>query len=112
MGKKKKAKHKLPKKIAGVKIPKSLRKRGGGLVALAASPIGRAIIADVLVLMAERISGAKRTKRAVSHAGQEVADAGSHAGSAMLDVAESAVDVVRSVRSGKKSRGAEKHSKH
>lgn len=38
-------KGKLPKRVAGVKIPKPLRKRGEALIAQAQSPAGRAAIA-------------------------------------------------------------------
>ena len=41
-------KGKLPKRIAGVKIPKKLRKRGGPLYALMEKPMVRNVVADLL----------------------------------------------------------------
>ena len=51
--KQKKAKPgKLPKRIAGVKIPKDLRKSGDALIATAASPIGREVMMAGLASLA------------------------------------------------------------
>ena len=41
-------KGKLPKRIAGVKIPKKLRKRGGELAVLAQNPMVRNVLADLV----------------------------------------------------------------
>ena len=41
---------KLPKRIAGVKIPKKLRKRGGTLYALMDNPMVRNVVADILAV--------------------------------------------------------------
>lgn len=56
MGKKKdkKSKHTLPKRIAGVKVPKKLRKAGGS--ALASTPIVGEIIATSLIAAAAALS--------------------------------------------------------
>jgi hypothetical protein len=56
MGKKKdkKSKHTLPKRIAGVKVPKKLRKAGGS--ALASTPIVSEIIATSLIAAATALS--------------------------------------------------------
>lgn len=44
---------KLPKQIAGIKIPKELRKSGEALIATAASPVGRELLrAGVAAVMA------------------------------------------------------------
>lgn len=42
---------KLPKKIAGVKIPKELRKSGEALIATAASPVGREMLMTGIAAM-------------------------------------------------------------
>ncbi|HYF54211.1 MAG TPA: hypothetical protein VEA41_08125, partial [Salinarimonas sp.] len=97
MGKKTKAK-KLPKRVAGVKIPKKLRKQGGGLVALLESPTGRAIAADALIAIAGALAGNRATREAVVGAGQDAVDAGAAAadrtGDAMRGVAEVATDLM------------------
>ena len=77
---------KLPKRIAGVKIPKKLRKRGAPLYDLMNQPLVRNIVADVLAagLLAAadamskqpkvRKSG-KKAKRAAAEAGEATAEA-------------------------------------
>lgn len=57
MAKKKSA---TPKKIAGVKIPKALRKPGKKLQAMTASPFAREIVAAALVAAAGAIASNKR----------------------------------------------------
>jgi hypothetical protein len=90
MGKKAKAK-KLPKTIAGVKIPKKLRKQGGGLVSLLESPTGRAIAADALIAVAGALAGNRTTRKAVLETGGDVVGAG---GDAVRGVAEVATDIM------------------
>jgi hypothetical protein len=53
---------KLPKKIAGVKIPKKLRKSGGALIEMANTPAGRELIAAGLVAAGTAL--AAKTKQA------------------------------------------------
>ncbi|HEY8566839.1 MAG TPA: hypothetical protein VIL65_15185 [Beijerinckiaceae bacterium] len=74
--------NKLPKTIAGVKIPKSLRKLGP-LGQLMDHPLGREILADALIaaagaaaaaLVKHRPSGAQ-----LAQAGEQVAEAGEKA---------------------------------
>jgi hypothetical protein len=97
MGKKAKAK-KLPKTIAGVKIPKKLRRQGGGLMALLESPSGRAIAADALIAVAGALAGNRTTRNAALDAGQGAVEAGAHAvgrtGDAARGVAEVATDLM------------------
>ena len=58
----KKTQNYLPKRIAGVKVPKSVRK--GPLGELIASPEGPALIAEaVMVARAEQIKSDVKTKR-------------------------------------------------
>ncbi len=73
---------KLPKRIAGVKIPKKLRKRGGTLYALMDNPMVRNVVADMLAVgllaAADRISKQPKVKKAgkaAKHAAAETAEA-------------------------------------
>jgi hypothetical protein len=61
MAKKKNAK--LPKKIAGVKIPKKLRKSGGKLLTVANTPAGRELIAAGLVAAGTAIAAKAQKAR-------------------------------------------------
>jgi len=90
-------KAKLPKKIAGVKVPKKLRKGGGSLLALIESPIGRRVAADALIAVAGVLAGNDRTRGAVAAAGREVADAGEAAASGSADVARQVAEVATGV---------------
>ena len=61
----KKNKIKLPKQVAGVKIPREWRKGGEALIARAASPEGQAAIAKGLTVAAGFATmAAERTRRA------------------------------------------------
>jgi hypothetical protein len=97
MGKKAKA-TKLPKTIAGVKIPKKLRKKGGSLSQLLENPTARMIAADALIALAGALAGNRSTRLAVAGAGQDAVEAGAHAagrgGDAMRGVAEVATGLV------------------
>ena len=59
---------KLPKRIAGVKIPKKLRKRGGKVALLASNPMVRNVLADIiaagLLAAADAISKKPKVKKA------------------------------------------------
>jgi hypothetical protein len=84
MAKKKKSKKtKLPKSIAGVKIPKSLR--NGALGDFAQSRAGKIIIAEVVMALGALLAGheAKRgsaTRQALSETGEAVKAASEKAG--------------------------------
>ena len=73
------AKTKIPKRIAGVKLNKKLRKRGNELLALADTPQGRETIAMGLSMAAAAASVALRKRSdpgcapAAPHAAQDVA---------------------------------------
>ena len=82
---------KLPKRIAGVKIPKKLRKRGAPIYALMDNPMIRNVVADMLAVgllaAADRISKQPKVKKAgkaAKHAAVDTADA---AGSNVVDFA-------------------------
>jgi hypothetical protein len=64
------ARHKIPKRIAGVKVNKKLRKRGNELLAMADSPEGREKIAMGLSMAAAAASVAlrKRSEQAAAAA--------------------------------------------
>lgn len=55
---------KLPKKIAGVKIPKKLRKSGGKLIEAANTPAGRELLAVGLVAAGSALAKAQQKRRA------------------------------------------------
>ena len=71
-------KGKLPKRIAGVKIPKKLRKRGGPLYALMENPMVRNVVADLLAVgllaAADRISKQPKVKKTGKEAKSAAAD--------------------------------------
>jgi hypothetical protein len=84
-------KSKRSKSAAGVKVPKALRK-SGVLAALIDSPLGRQILADVLVASAGAAAAAltrhRPSMQQVGHAGEAVADAGVQAASGTKDLAQ------------------------
>ena len=85
---------KLPKRIAGVKIPKKLRKSGGRVQALMETPVIGHMVADLLAvgLLAAADSIAK--KPAVKKAGRKAKHAAADAGEATADAASaSAINV-------------------
>jgi hypothetical protein len=67
-----KNKVKVPKKVGGIKVPKLLRK-SGMVDTFLNSPLGRSILADVIVAAAGAAAGALARHRP---SGQQVADAG------------------------------------
>jgi hypothetical protein len=97
-----KAKIKLPKAIAGMKVPKPLRK-SAAVTSFLNDPLWRAVLADALVAAAgaaaatlaqHRPSGAQ-----VAHAGEMAVDAGGRAATATADTIRSAVGSLGSVAS-------------
>jgi hypothetical protein len=80
---------KIPKKIAGVKVHKQLRKSGRSLTDFMDTPLGREIVAAALTAIAGVLVGSKRTREVVGDAGQEVAHAGAKSTSAVGSVARS-----------------------
>ncbi|MBK1836572.1 hypothetical protein JHL17_04035 [Azospirillum sp. YIM B02556] len=94
MTKAKKAKLKLPKKIAGIKIPKQLRKPSGSLLAFLETAEGREIAAGALVAIAGALTGGGRIKKAAAEAGHQASQAGSTGGTIARDVVEAAVGAI------------------
>ena len=98
MAKKDKGKNKgkVPKTVAGVKVPKALRK---GLVgSLLDNPRAREILADVLLAAAGAAAAAlvkhRPTGRQVADAGEAVMDAGTGAATATRDAVRGAAGAV------------------
>lgn len=80
---KKKSKNQLPKKIAGVKVPKAVRR--GRFAELLTSRTGQALIAEALLGAGALAAGAKaadnpRVRRAAHDAKEKVTHAGGDAG--------------------------------
>jgi hypothetical protein len=77
---------KLPKRIAGVKIPKKLRKRGAPLYELMSHPMVRNIVADMLaaglLAAADTLGRSKPAKKAGKKAKRAAADASEATGEA------------------------------
>ena len=79
MGKKSKKakKDKLPKKIAGVKVPKEIRDAGGILFRIARDPNAREVaLAAVTAALAARKDSRKVANKAVGEAGEAMSAAG------------------------------------
>jgi hypothetical protein len=95
-----KSKTKIPKTVAGVKVPKALRK-SGWLDPLLADPQTREILADVLIAAAGAFAAAlvkKRPSPQQATATGEAADgAGAEAGSGARDLVQGAADAVAGV---------------
>ena len=81
-------KDKLPKRIAGVKIPKKLRKRGGKFYALLKNPLVADVISIALLAVADRIAKQPKVKKAGKKAKAAAADTAQAAGSNVIDFAD------------------------
>jgi hypothetical protein len=92
-----KGKTKLPKTVAGVTVPKRLRKPGKSLAGLFKSPLGREILAEALVAAAAALRRNRPSAGEVKGAGVAMAGAGASAAVGAKDVAQSAVGAVGSV---------------
>jgi hypothetical protein len=96
---------KLPKKIAGVKVPKELRKAGGKLAKLAEQPVAREIAFAALAAgLASRKETRKAAKKAAVEAGGEVADSANWVsaalGAAALEAGRRIVEVLDDGKGG------------
>ena len=80
-------KNRLPKRIAGVKLPKKLRKRGGQVFAFLDSPVISSIVAAGLLAAADSISRKPKVKKAGKKAKHAAADTAEAAGSNVIDFA-------------------------
>lgn len=86
---------KVPRSVAGVKVPKGWRKLGT-VTSFLNNPIARAVLAEALVAAAGAAATALARNRPsgaqVAQAGEAVADAGGQAVSTTSDIAKSAAD--------------------
>ncbi len=89
MAKKKKGKRKVPKNVAGVKVPKALRQ--GFMASFLEDPRTREILADVLMAAAGAAAAALVKNRP---SGQQVKEAGASAAGATRDVVQVAAERV------------------
>jgi hypothetical protein len=96
---------KLPKKIAGVKVPKELRKAGAGLAKLAEQPVAREIaLAALAAGLAARKDARKAAKKAAVETGGEIAEGAGWVsaalGAAALEAGRRIVDVIDGGKGG------------
>ena len=98
-----KSKAKTPKTIAGMKVPKALRK-SGWLAPLLADPQTREILADVLIAAAGAAAAALVKERPslqqVADTGAAVAETGVNVGIAARDLVQDAAHAAADVISG------------
>ncbi len=86
----------VPKKVAGVKVPKAVRK-SGSLSTLMNSGLGREILADALIAAAGAAAAALTRTRAAQTAGNAVAATGAEAASGANDAVQTAAGAVAGV---------------
>jgi hypothetical protein len=91
-----KTKSKLPKTIAGVKVPKALRK-SGAVRRLMASPLGREILAGVMIAAAAALAKQLPNVRQIARAGGTGAAANSPARTAAGALVEVVSDAARNI---------------
>ena len=90
----KRKKHKLPKRIAGVKIPKILRKSGNSLIRLAETPAGREILAEALVAIAGGLLGGRYIREHMAESDRDAAHIGPSGAVIGKEIARSAAEAV------------------
>lgn len=95
-GKSKNAKSGIPKKVAGVKVPKAVRE-SSSLATLFNSALSREIIADALIAAAGAAAAALTRSRAAKNAGNAAVDAGADAASIGSEFANTAAGAVANV---------------
>jgi hypothetical protein len=91
----KKADSGIPKKVAGVKMPKAVQ--GGAFATLFSSDLGREILADALIAAAGAAAAALTRTRAAKNAGSAAMDAGSTAASIGSELMQTAAGAVAGV---------------
>lgn len=81
---------KLPKRIAGVKIPKKLRKRAGPVYELISRPVVRNVLSNLiavgLIAAADAMAKSKPAKKAGKKARRAAAETGETAADRAIDV--------------------------
>lgn len=94
---------KIPKTVAGVKIPKTLRDTGKAAVKLAQNPVARELLSAGLIAAAAAVTANTRARKAVKQGGKDTADAlgeaatgaaqnASKLGTAIIDAAGNAAE--------------------
>jgi hypothetical protein len=110
-------KNRIPRKIAGVKIPKALRKKSL-IKSLLGSPTGRQVIADALqaaagaaavALVATRAAGGTKTGAATAHPGEDGAQVAKRA---LKSAAGALTDVLSNAEKAALSREAATRTRH
>jgi hypothetical protein len=82
---------KLPKHIAGVKIPKKLRKRGAPIYAMINQPMVKNVAADMVAAGLLAAADALARSRSAKKAGNKAKHAAADAGKATADAASESV---------------------
>ena len=99
---------KLPKRIAGVKIPKKVRKRGAAIYELANQPIVRNVVSNIiavgLLAAADAMAKSKPAKKAGKKAKHAAADAEQAAGDSAINVGNVLAFAAREAAKAIKSR--------
>jgi|SRR5829696_2279968 hypothetical protein len=93
MAKTKDKKSGVPKKVAGVKVPKAVR-QSKSLSTLLTSRLGREILADALIAAAGAAAAALTRTRTAKNAGKSVAEAGAETSDAVQTAAGAVASVV------------------
>ena len=90
---------KLPKKIAGVKVPKFLR-QPGTITDFLNSPVGRLVLAEALLAAAAALKNYKPVAETVGQAADTVEAAGSEAATTAKNLVHSAASGLADVAAG------------
>lgn len=83
-------KPKFPKRVAGIKLPRPVRNTGTGLMRFASTPLGAALVADLIIAGAARVTQDRRFREAAGDAGREAGRFGSNLVSAVTSAATAA----------------------
>ena len=98
MGKNKKLK--IPKRIAGVKIPKKLRKRAKIALALSESPLARDLVTAGLTAAAAAIASSEEGRRAAKASVDQAGDAADEATRSASRTSDAFAKIARQVALG------------
>ena len=90
---------KLPKSIAGIKVPKFLR-TPGTIEQFLNSPVGRVVLAEALIAAAAALKNYKPVAETVEQATETVEKAGSEAAATAKNLAQSAAGGLADMASG------------
>ena len=90
---------KLPKKIAGVKVPKGLR-QPSTLIDVLNNPVGRLVVAEALIAAAAALKNYKPVAQAAGQVADTVEKAGAEAATTAKDLVQSATSGLADVAAG------------